>query len=67
MSESGLYSLILYCRKPEATAFKRWITNEVLPTIRKIGRYALDLSPAEQLPAQAQMLFGQQHRQLARR
>ncbi len=51
MSESGLYSLILYCRKPEATAFKRWITNEVLPTIRKIGRYALDLSPAEQLRA----------------
>lgn len=37
ISESGLYSLILRSRKPEAKAFKRWITHEVLPTIRKTG------------------------------
>nr|NJM03418.1 hypothetical protein [Desulfobacula sp.] len=37
VSEPGLYSLILRSRKPEAKAFKRWITHEVLPTIRKTG------------------------------
>ncbi|HEX6968734.1 MAG TPA: phage antirepressor KilAC domain-containing protein [Micromonosporaceae bacterium] len=39
ISESGLYSLILRSRKPEAKAFKRWITHEVLPAIRRTGRY----------------------------
>lgn len=39
VSESGLYSLILGSRKPEAKAFKRWITHEVLPAIRRTGRY----------------------------
>ena len=38
ISEAGLYSLILRSRKPEAKAFKRWITHDVLPTIRKTGR-----------------------------
>ena len=35
ISEPGLYSLILRSRKPEAKAFKRWVTSEVLPSIRK--------------------------------
>ena len=35
ISEHGLYSLILRSRKPEAKAFKRWVTSEVLPSIRK--------------------------------
>lgn len=39
VSESGLYSLILASRKPEAKEFKRWVTHEVLPTIRKTGGY----------------------------
>jgi prophage antirepressor-like protein len=39
INESGLYSLILSSRKPEARAFKRWVTHEVLPAIRKTGRY----------------------------
>lgn len=39
VSEAGLYSLILRSRKPEAKAFKRWITHEVLPAIRKTGGY----------------------------
>ncbi len=39
VSEAGLYSLILRSRKPEAKGFKRWITHEVLPQIRKTGAY----------------------------
>ena len=39
ISESGLYSLILTSRKPEAKRFKRWITSEVIPSIRKTGSY----------------------------
>ena len=41
ISEPGLYSLILRSRKPEAKAFKRWITHEVIPQIRKTGGYGL--------------------------
>ena len=39
VSESGLYSLILRSRKPEAKTFKRWIVRDVLPSIRKTGSY----------------------------
>ena len=39
ISEPGLYSLILRSRKPEAKAFKRWITHEVIPAIRRTGGY----------------------------
>lgn len=39
INESGLYALVLGSRKPEARAFKRWITHEVIPTIRKTGGY----------------------------
>ena len=39
ISESGMYSLVLVSRKPEAKAFKRWVTHEVLPSIRKHGGY----------------------------
>ena len=39
ISESGLYSLILRPRKPGAKTFKRWITHEVIPSIRKTGSY----------------------------
>ncbi len=39
INESGLYSLILRSRKPEAKRFKRWVTHEVLPSIRKTGQY----------------------------
>ena len=39
ITESGLYALVLGSRKPEAKAFKRWITHEVIPTIRKTGGY----------------------------
>ena len=39
INEPGLYSLVLSSRKPEAKAFKRWITHEVIPAIRKYGGY----------------------------
>lgn len=39
VNESGLYSLILTSRKPEAKRFKRWVTHEVLPSIRRTGSY----------------------------
>lgn len=41
ISEAGLYSLILRSRKPEAKAFKRWVTHEVLPTLRRTGPYSV--------------------------
>lgn len=39
INEPGLYALVLSSRKPEAKAFKRWITHEVIPSIRKSGGY----------------------------
>ena len=39
ISEPGLYSLVLRSRKPEAKAFKRWVTHDILPSIRKSGGY----------------------------
>jgi len=41
VNESGLYSLVLGSRKPEAKRFKRWVTHEVLPAIRRTGRFAI--------------------------
>ncbi|PWM78759.1 MAG: toxin Bro [Phascolarctobacterium sp.] len=40
VNEYGLYNLVLSSRKPEAKAFKRWITHEVIPAIRKTGTYS---------------------------
>lgn len=45
VSESGLYSLVLSSRKPEAKKFKRWVTHEVLPAIRKTGQYSAPKRP----------------------
>lgn len=42
VNEPGLYTLILGSRKPEAKAFKRWVTHDILPTIRKTGGYMTD-------------------------
>ena len=50
INESGLYSLILTSRKPEAKAFKRWVTHEVLPSIRKTGAYAVPNATRELTP-----------------
>ena len=45
VSESGLYSLVLKSRKPEAKKFKKWVTSEVLPSIRKTGSYSTRPAP----------------------
>ena len=42
INESGLYTLVLSSNKSEAKAFKRWLTHEVLPAIRKAGKYSTD-------------------------
>lgn len=47
INESGLYTLILTSRKAEAKRFRKWVTAEVLPSIRKTGSYALPTSKAE--------------------
>lgn len=64
VNESGLYSLILTSRKPEAKTFKRWITHEVIPAIRKTGSYSaapVDMSPLGQLRMMVTALEVQQH------
>lgn len=48
ISESGLYSLIFRSRKDEARAFRRWVTSEVLPTIRRTGSYRQPVAPFAQ-------------------
>lgn len=47
INESGLYSLILSSKLPNAKKFKRWVTSEVLPAIRKSGSYALTQEESE--------------------
>lgn len=48
INESGLYSLILRSNKPEAYRFKKWVTSEVLPSIRKTGKYEVPQELREQ-------------------
>lgn len=45
VNESGLYSVILRSDKPEAKPFRRWITHEVLPELRRTGSYSLAAEP----------------------
>jgi hypothetical protein len=47
VTESGLYSLVLSSRKPQAKAFKKWITSEVIPAIRRSGSYGTQALPPE--------------------
>jgi len=55
VSESGLYSLALGSKKPEAKPFKRWVTHDVIPTIRKTGTYsAQPMTQTELIAAMAQ-------------
>lgn len=60
INESGLYALVLRSRKPEARKFAKWVTSEVLPAIRKTGKYERPHNPAIDYdrisPAQAQDL-----------
>lgn len=49
VNEYGLYNLVLASRKPEAKKFKRWITHEVIPSIRKTGGYQIPDNPMDAL------------------
>ena len=62
VNEPGLYSLVLGSRKPEAKAFKRWITHEVIPAIRKTGSYQKPLSQLEILQGSINQLVEQNKR-----
>lgn len=65
VNEPGLYSLVLASRKPEAKAFKRWITHEVIPSIRKTGGYSVpQAETAADVRAKA-MLLNAKSRMLA--
>ena len=57
INESGLYSLILRSDMDEAKKFKRWVTKEVLPSIRKNGRYELNHKPFKMLAFNIQTEF----------
>lgn len=64
INESGLYSLILSSKLPAAKAFKRWVTSEVLPSIRKTGGYSKQPVKNEQQEQRAKaMLLNAQSRQ----
>lgn len=54
ITESGLYAVILRSDKPNAKKFRKWVTSEVLPTIRKTGSYSKPMSTAEKIKLLAQ-------------
>lgn len=60
VSESGLYACILKSRRPEARAFRKWVTAEVLPSIRKHGGYISDTATPEQVEALRRQLDEQE-------
>lgn len=65
VNESGLYSLIFGSKKPAARVFKRWVTSEVLPSIRKTGAYIATTSESA-LPAQKLVLEAAEVKALVR-
>ena len=62
INESGLYSLILSSKMPGAKRFKRWVTSEVLPQIRRTGTYQKPLTPQEMMRVQLGMIDGHEER-----
>lgn len=63
INESGLYTLILRSDKPEAKPFRKWITSEVIPTIRKTGKYEeKPMTSAQYLLQQAQWMVEAENR-----
>lgn len=62
INESGLYSLILRSNKPSAKPFRKWVTSEVLPSIRKTGAYQMQpLTQGQMLVQMAQAYEQQEH------
>lgn len=68
INESGLYSLILSSKLPKAKEFKHWVTSEVLPSIRKTGKYSARKEPSESTQARlinAKVRFARELQRLA--
>jgi prophage antirepressor-like protein len=59
VTESGLYELVLRSEKPEAKNFKRWVTHEVLPSIRKTGKYEISNQARKESAAMRNSLTAQ--------
>lgn len=62
INESGLYALIFGSKLDSAKRFKRWVTSEVLPAIRKTGSYQKSLTPQEMLRIQLSMIDNHEDR-----
>lgn len=67
VSEAGLYALILGSRKPQAKPFRRWVTHEVIPAIRKTGTYGAPSLSGPELLARAVIEAAQQIKELTGR
>lgn len=69
VNEDGLYDVILDSRKPEAKAFRKWVTSEVLPSIRKTGQYSAQVpqtfAEALMLAAKQQIALEEKERKIA--
>ena len=62
ITESGLYAVILRSDKPNAKKFRKWVTSEVLPQIRRTGAYQKPMSPQEMMRVQLGMIDGHEER-----
>ena len=56
INESGLYNLIFRSNKPDARAFRKWVTSEVLPTIRRTGGYSIPKKDSQNIPEREKYL-----------
>lgn len=66
INESGVYSLIFSSKLPDAKKFKKWVSSEVLPSVRKTGVYSTQqLTPAQLIAAQAQVLVDMEQKMLS--
>ena len=67
VSESGMYDLVMMSRKPETKAFKRWVTHDVIPSIRKTGGYSVAQTtvPSYMLESEEEraIAWAEEHRQ----
>ncbi len=64
INEPGLYSMVLTSRKPEARSFKRWVTHEVLPQIRRTGAYLMQPQTTTEALLQAVTILHEQEKRL---